>query len=124
MSRPLVSQLNGKNMSSFMSIDDVVIIAQLGEEDKSLEERFTKAAEYYHDRYSFAIRQRNAHGRASLDCINNINFEQRSLTELSDSLAMDRFINQCARSLIPQFTRRNEGEISQVNQVHYSIRNT
>lgn len=113
MSRPAISHLDSKNASSFTSIDDVVIVAHLEPDNKGLEERFTKTAEQYRDRYTFAIRPRKAHG-ASLECMNNINFEQLSITDLSDPLAIDNFVTQCARPLIPAFTRRSELEFAKV----------
>ncbi|CAN8103925.1 unnamed protein product [Discula destructiva] len=120
MSRPIISRLDSKNASSFTSIDDVVIVAHLESENKGLEERFTTAAEQYRDRYSFAIRQREAHG-ASLECMNNVNFEQLSLTDLSSPLAIDSFVKSCAQLTIPEFTRRSELEFSKMGKsiVHY-----
>lgn len=113
MSRPVVSHLDSKNASSFTSIDDVVIIAHLESDNKGLQERFTKTAEQYRDRYTFAIRPRKAHG-ASLECMNNVNFEQMSITDLSDPLAIEHLVNQCVRPLIPAFTRRSELELAKV----------
>lgn len=91
-----------------------MVVAHVEEDDESLENRFTKTAEQYRDRYSFAIRQSKAHG-ASLECMNNINFEQLSITDLSDPLAIRNFVNRCAQPIIPEFTRRNEGEYSKVS---------
>lgn len=113
MSRPAVSRIDAKNASSFTSSDDVVVVAYLDEENKGLEERFSKAAAQFRDRYSFAIRHRKGHG-ASLECQNNINFEQLSVTDLTDALAIENFVKQCAQQLIPEFTRRNELEYSKV----------
>lgn len=116
MSRPVVSILDGKNASSFKSIDDIVLIAHLAPGDRKLEDRLRQVAKQYHDRYSFALRHRTAHGVA-LDCINNVNFEQFSISDLSDPLAIDHLIRQCTMPLIPAFTRRNEGELAQVRQI-------
>lgn len=117
--RPPVTPLDAKNATAFTSsADDVVIVANLShdkkDDDDELEERFVKAAEHYRDRYSFAIRRwKKGHG-ASLECTNNVNFEQMTITDLASPLAVDRFVKQCARLLIPEFTRRNEGEFSKV----------
>lgn len=113
MSRPAISLIDAKNASSFTAVDDVVVVAYLDQGNKGLEERFTKAAEQFRDRYSFAVRQRKGHG-ASLECQNNLNFEQLSVTDLSDALAIENFVHNCARPLIPEFTRRNELEYSKV----------
>lgn len=118
MSRPVVSRLDAKNASSFISVDDIVIVAHLDQENKGLEERFTKAAQQFRDRYSFAIRRRKGHG-ASLECMNNVNFEQLSVTDLSDPLAIDTFVKQCAQPLVPEFTRRNELQYSKVGLYLY-----
>lgn len=113
MSRPVVSRLDAKNASSFTSVDDIVIVAHLDQDNKGLEGRFVKTAEQFRDRYSFAIRLRKGHGEF-LECTNNVNFEQLSVTDLSDALAIENFVKQCAQPLIPEFTRRNELEYSKV----------
>lgn len=110
----MVSHLSAKNASSFTSIDDIVVVAHVDQDEKSLEDRFTKAAKQFRDRYSFAIRQRKAHG-ASLECMNNVNFEQLSITDFSDPLAIHNFVSRCAQPIIPEFTRRNEGQYSKVS---------
>lgn len=115
MSRPMMSTLDSKNASSFTSVDDFVFIANLDEGDQELDERFLEVARQYHDRYSFALRRRKTHG-VSLDCINNVNFEQFSISDLSDPLAIENLIRQCVTPLIPEFTRRNEGELAKVSQ--------
>lgn len=117
MSRPVLSILDKNNASSFKSVDDVVFIANLDEGAQELEDRILDVARQYHDRYSFAIRRRKTHG-VSLDCINNDNFEQVSLTDLSVPLAIPNLIHQCTRPLVPAFTRRNEGELSSVSTGH------
>lgn len=116
MSRPIMSTLDNKNASTFKSADDIVLIANLIEgKDGGLEERIMQVAKQYHDRYSFGIyRRKKGHG-VSLDCINNANFEQSSITDLSDPLAIDNLIRQCAAPLIPAFTRRNEGDFAKVS---------
>lgn len=114
MSRPAVSHLDSKNASSFTSVDQVVVVARLAPDNKGLEERFAKAAAQYRDRYSFAVRPRKAHGPSSLECMNNVNLEQLSTADLLSPLAIDNFIKQCARLLIPEFTRRREPGFSNV----------
>lgn len=124
MSRPIVSTLDSKNASSFKSTDEVAFIANLVEGDRELENRFLGVAGQYRDRYSFAVRRRKAHG-VSLDCVNNANFEQFSISDLSDPLAIDNLIRQCTMPAVPAFTRRNEGELGQVSRtldpfpIHY-----
>lgn len=114
MSRPIVSTLDSKNESSFKSTDEVVLVANLVEGDQELEDRFMGVAREYRDRYSFAVRRRKAHG-VSFDCVNNVNFEQFSTSDLSDPLAIHNLIRQCSMPAVPAFTRRNEGELSQVS---------
>lgn len=114
MSRPIVSTLDSKNESSFKSTDEVVLVANLVEGDQELEDRFMEVAREYRDRYSFAVRRRKAHG-VSVDCVNNVNFAQFSISDLSDPLAViHNLIRQCSMPAVPAFTRRNEGELSQV----------
>lgn len=113
MSRPAISHLGSKNHTSLTSIDDAFIVAHLEPGHKGLQERFTKTAEYYRDRYAFAVQPRKGHG-ASIECMNNVNFEQLSITDLSDPLAIDNLVTQCARPLVPAFTRRSELEFAKV----------
>lgn len=115
MSRPPVSYIDSTNASSFSSIDGIVVIAHVDPEadNKGLEDRIAAAAEQYRDRYSFAIQPRKAHD-ASIECMNNINLEQLSVTDLSGPLAIDNLVTQCAQPLIPAFTWRSELGLTQV----------
>ncbi|KAF3766148.1 hypothetical protein M406DRAFT_339425 [Cryphonectria parasitica EP155] len=122
MSRPAVSSLDATEASSFTSVDDVVIVASVGEDDDDLgfEERFSRVAQRFQDRYSFAVQQRKA-GGTSLECVNNVDSEAFSITDLSDPLAIENFIRQCSQPLVPEFTRRNEGELTKMGKsiIHY-----
>lgn len=103
-----------KNITTFASKDDIVFIAQFSDEDLSLENRYMDVAYQYRDRHSFAIGP-VASQSSSLQCINNANQEQFSTTQLSNPAAIETFIKQCARPLVPELTRRNEAEYMRVS---------
>ncbi|KAL2293358.1 hypothetical protein FJTKL_05284 [Diaporthe vaccinii] len=122
MKRSPISVVDENNMTTFASTDDIVFIAQFSDEDYVLEDRYMDVAFQYHDRHSFAIRL-VASQSSSLQCINNANQEQFSTTQFSNPVAIENFIKQCARPLVPELTRRNEAEYMRVGKsiVHYFV---
>lgn len=111
MLRPAVTRLDEGSKLSFPSIDDIVLIAHIAPGDQNLEERFTETAEQLRDRYSFAVGTAPA-GGSSVGCVNNVNGEQRSITDLSNVGAIEHLVKLCAQPLVPELTRRNEAEYS------------
>lgn len=109
-----VSAVNENNITSFASTDDIVFIGQFLDGDHILQERYIDIANQYRDRHSFAIGP-VAPQSSSLQCINNANQEQFSTTQLSNPAAIENFIKQCARPLVPELTRRNEAEYMRVS---------
>lgn len=103
-----------KNITSFASTDDIVFIAQFSDEDYVLEDRYLDVAYQYRDRHSFAIGP-VASQSSSLQCINNANQEQFSTTQLINPTAIETFVKQCTRPLVPELTRRNEAEYMRVS---------
>lgn len=88
--------------------------------DNALIEQYSRAAQQYQDRYSFGV------GTLSplsvlIACYNNINGEQLSVADLTAGGSLDRFIKQCSRPLIPEFTVKNEHECLTVSQVSVDI---
>lgn len=114
MKRPPVSAVNENNITSFASRDDIVFIGQFLDGDHILQERYIDIANQYRDRHSFAIGPA-APQSSSLQCINNANQEQFSTTQFSNPAAIENFIKQCARPLVPELTRRNEAEYMRVS---------
>lgn len=114
MERPPISVVDENNITSFASTDDLAFIAQFSDEDVALEDRYIDMAYQYRDRHSFAIGP-EASQSSSLQCINNANQEQFSTTALSNPTAIETFIKQCARPLVPELTRRNEAEYMRVS---------
>lgn len=114
MKRSPISVVNENNITSMASTDDLVFIAQFSDEDVALEDRYMDVASQYRDRHTFAIGPAAPHG-SSLQCINNMNQEQFSTTQLSNIAAIETFIKQCARPLVPELTRRNEAEYMRVS---------
>jgi len=113
MLRPPLSTVTSQNTTAFLSTDDVLFIGHFGssEEDTTLRERFTKLAQKYRDRFSFALAGEGAgqDGKAMISCYNMPDELQRSITEeLDHPLAMEQFVKICATPLIPELTRRNE----------------
>jgi len=145
-----LSYITAENTTDFLLSDDVVFVGhfrsspspskhhdvkgnnnnQEEETNKSLRERFAKAAEKYHDRFSFAIslddhphvgqqQQDNTEEetRTAITCYNIPDELQRSISvaELqSHPGAMDLFVRTCSTPLIPELTRRNEVSYYQV----------
>lgn len=114
MKRSPLSLVDEKNITSFASTDDIVFIAQFSDEDYALEDRYLDVAYQYRDRHSFAIGP-VASQSSSLQCINNANQEQFSTTQLANPAAIETFVKQCARPLVPELTRRNEAEYMRVS---------
>ncbi|KAG8160450.1 hypothetical protein KVR01_009986 [Diaporthe batatas] len=123
MRRPPVAAVNEKNITSFAKADHIVFIGQFSDDDRVLEELYKDIAHQYRDRHSFAIGPVVPRGSSSLQCINNANQEQTSTTHLSTPSAIENFVKQCARPLVPDLTRRNEAEYMRVGKsiVHYFV---
>ncbi|KAJ9149893.1 Thioredoxin-like fold protein [Pleurostoma richardsiae] len=121
---PTVSEVDDRNQITFASSDDVVIVANLAPDDSSLEERFREMAAQYHDRYSFAIGPR-ADRESALTCFNNADSEQHAVSQLTAVDALEKFLKQCARPVIPELTRRNEMEYLSMGKslVHFVVSN-
>ncbi|KAK4154512.1 hypothetical protein C8A00DRAFT_42734 [Chaetomidium leptoderma] len=121
--RPAVSSVTDKNATAFQSIDDVVLIGHFGLRDAHLRQHFTTTAERYHDRYSFALA--GAQQGPRVDCYNNLDGLQRSMTEFPSPGSIESFVKLCSTPLIPELTRRNELSFyeSRKSIVHYFVRN-
>ncbi|KAL8369837.1 hypothetical protein RB595_000265 [Gaeumannomyces hyphopodioides] len=121
--RPTVSRLDDKNITSFIGVDDVVLVAQLEPQDRVLEQAFLLLAGRFRDRYSFAVGPPPEHARSSVGCFNNREGEQRSSAEFDVVGSLERFVALCAKPVIVELTRRNEMENMQLSKslVHYFI---
>ena len=107
MLRPSITLVTTKNITSFLSVDDVVLVGHITADDKNLRERFDRIAQKYHDRYSFAL-SKDVDGQSGLACYNNVDDVQRSAAELGQVEALEQFVKLCATPLIPELTRRSE----------------
>jgi protein disulfide-isomerase A1 len=105
--RPVMSVVDSKNLTSFLSIDDIVLVAHLQPEDSNLFDRFTTMARQFHDRYSFAV-ARGVQSQLGISCYNNLDDTQRSTAELSTVESLENFVRLCSTPVIPELTRRNE----------------
>lgn len=108
MTRPTVSSVTNQNASSFLNVDDVVLIGYFGVDDKHLRSQFEDVANTYYDRYSFGIAALPQNEQASLECNNNLDKIQRSTTEFASVNSINFFLKLCSTPLIPELTRRNE----------------
>ncbi|KAI3392971.1 hypothetical protein diail_4920 [Diaporthe ilicicola] len=122
MKRPPTAVVNEGNITSFASTDEIIFIAQFSDGDHYLEDRYMDIANQNRDRHAFAVGP-VASQSSSLQCINNANQQQFSTTELSNPAAIENFIKQCTRPLVPELTRRNEAEYMQIGKsiVHYFV---
>lgn len=114
MKKPPISVVNESNITSFATTDEIIFIAQFFDGDHYFEDRYVDMANQYRDRYAFAVGPEAA-GSSSLQCINNANQEQFSTEKLSNPAAIENFIKQCTRPLVPELTRRNEAEYMRVS---------
>ncbi|KAL8420558.1 hypothetical protein RB594_003372 [Gaeumannomyces avenae] len=122
--RPAVSRLDDKNITSFIGIDDVVLVAQLQPQDRVLEQAFVSLAGRFRDRYSFAVGPPPERARSSsAGCFNNREGEQRSSAEFDAVGSLERFVTMCAKPTIVELTRRNEMENMRLGKslVHYFV---
>lgn len=115
--------VNEETTTSFAKEDEIVLIARFSDGDHILEERYKDIAYQYRDRHSFAIGPVVIPQSSSLQCINNANQEQFSTAQLSTPAAIENFVKQCARPLVPELTRRNEAEYMRAGKsiVHYFL---
>lgn len=111
--RPALSAVDSKNITSFLSIDDVVFVAHLHAEDTNLYDRYETLARQYHDRYSFAV-ARSERGRPEISCYNNPDDMQRSTAEFSTVESLENLVKLCSTPIIPELTRRTEQHIFRV----------
>ncbi len=118
--RPTLSHVNDKNVTSFLSVDDLVIIGQITPDDASLRRRFEDIANKYHDRFSFALSSTTG-SQSSIGCYNNLDDVQRSVVELAAVEALETFVQLCATPLIPTLARRNELNQMSVSRVAGSL---
>ncbi|KAK4196243.1 thioredoxin-like domain-containing protein [Triangularia verruculosa] len=118
-SRLAVSHVDDKSMPSFQTSDDITFIGHFGPTEKPLEEEFTRLAERYRDRFSFAIADHaSVVPKLLVECFNNI--DETGLTANSNDLAspgaLQDFILSCSTPLVPEMTRRNEMEFFQTRK--------
>ncbi len=111
--RPELSRLDDKNITSFLSIDDVVFVSHLAPGDANLAGRFADLAARYRDRYSFAAGP--GQHQSAVACYNNQDDEQRSTSQLETVESLDAFVKLCTTPLIVELTRRNEIEYMNVS---------
>ncbi|KAH8885349.1 hypothetical protein GQ53DRAFT_751320 [Thozetella sp. PMI_491] len=117
-----LSFVDHKNITSFLSVDDVVFIGHISPADASLRQRFEGVAAKYRDRYSFAI-SNEAGTESALACYNNVDDVQKSAVDLAAVEALEIFVRACAQPAIPELTRRNEIELMSAGKsmVHYFV---
>ncbi|KAH6680019.1 hypothetical protein F5X68DRAFT_263695 [Plectosphaerella plurivora] len=115
--RPAVTDLEPATSKVFVPSDNVVVIAQVppaGTKDEvMLEERFRELAARYSDRYSFGMSRGPATDTGVVQCYNNLDGAYSRTNELEQHGSLEAFVKKCATPLIPELTRRNEGEYMQ-----------
>lgn len=118
MSRPPVTDLDAATTQTFIPSDNVVIVAQVPETDAKndirLEDRFRALAAHYRDRYSFGLSRVTGSEPPLVQCYNNIDGASFRTAELAQHGALETFLKKCAAPLIPELTRRNEGDYLKV----------
>lgn len=112
--RPAVSIITPANLTTFQTIDDVVIIGHFSR-GTALQQQFKEIAAQYQDRYSFGLVAAAQTQAPKMECFNNLDGAQRSTTEFPSPTSVEAFVKLCATRLIPEFTRRNELDFYQVS---------
>ena len=107
--RPAVSVLDDRNITSFLAVDDVVLVAHPAPGDAGLAARFAALAAEYRDRFAFAVGPPRR--PSSVACYNTLDDEQRATAELDAAGSLETFALLCAAPLIVELTRRNEVEV-------------
>jgi protein disulfide-isomerase A1 len=90
-----------------LTIDDIVVVAELRGEDEAIFESFYNVAEQYRDRYSFGVRELMS-GPSVVRCRNNPDDLERSAKDLERVGALKELIEKCSTPLVLPLTRRNE----------------
>lgn len=103
--RPVVSRLQKHDVDSFVSSDDIVIIASISTSDTRLLSAFTDFAHGYRDRYTFAVTEAES---TSVTCTNKVDSVQHSTTDTENVNSLHEILQMCTEPLIPALTRRNE----------------
>ncbi len=105
--------MNSQSLASFLRTDDVVFVGHLRPDDVSLYERYKTIAKQYRDQFSFGVSGPEQR-RSVIRCYNNVDDEQHEVTEFDDAEVLQSFIKQCSTPLVPEITRKNEAEYTQV----------
>ncbi|KAK3360624.1 thioredoxin-like domain-containing protein, partial [Lasiosphaeria hispida] len=118
--QPPMLKVDVASVSSFLDIDHVIFIAHIRLGDDSLRDRFNALANKYRNLYSF-IMTGPLQDQSALHCINNIDEEEHTATNLGTVGALEDFIKQCSSPLIPELTRKNEVEYTRSGKslLHY-----
>ncbi len=101
--------------------DTIVFLAHIGPEGDSIHHQFQALATRYRDSYTF-IMTGPMQGRSALYCFNNIDELQHTAEDFGSTMALEAFIKKCSSPLIPELTRANEAEYSQVTPVRLPLR--
>lgn len=111
---PVVSTVDGRNITAFKSIDEIVFIAYMAPEHVQFESAFLSIATSNHHRFSFGISTSSSFVGAdkialpSIVCYKAQEGEQEVLSGESGVDAMEAFVETATTPLIGQMTRRNE----------------
>ncbi|KAH7320072.1 ER-resident thioredoxin [Stachybotrys elegans] len=108
MVRPIVTELAAHEQSTFAKVDDIVIVAQLWEEDEALTEHFLHVAEEYRDRYTFGITSPQSSASGTVVCRNNPDDMEHTMSDLDRVGALEELLEKCTTPLVMPLTRRNE----------------
>lgn len=105
--RPTISPLDNNNITSFLSVDDIVFIGHIYPADENVLDRFNALAGKYHDRFSFGLTSVPTPPSA-IGCYNNADNIQKASADLTTIESLSSFVKQCSTPLVPELSRRNE----------------
>ena len=111
-----MSIVTEKNITSFLTADDIVFVGHLLQSDKLLKDRYEAVSKQYQDQYSFAVSVGARLPQSAIVCYNNPDDVQDTVQaeDLQTVESLQKFIAQCSSPLIPELTRRNEAQYATV----------
>ncbi|KAI0007510.1 thioredoxin-like domain-containing protein [Xylariaceae sp. FL0662B] len=104
--RPAVSKFDKKKPTTFQSVDDYVLIANVNPQDEHVENAYKSLASQYRDRASFGLV--DTAGTTTIACYKNKDQQQLTISDLSAIDLLPKFVETCITPLIGEFTRANE----------------
>lgn len=112
-SRPVLTNLYGKNVEEFKNIDEVVFIGYISSGDEAAQQMLSNVASKYRNEFSFAlvsdeeVIQSQNMASPTVICHVPEDEETRSLSAFENTDALDSFVAASSRRVIGELTPHN-----------------